>query len=168
MQSPKGVLWKRCSATLLKKRLWHRCFPVNFAKFTRTPFFTEHLWWLLLSLLWATLTTTLGNPFKVLRNCLKEQMWLVLHVVYLKIFLWNPSGQSIFRDCSLNQFRTEKLAEYQIIECIDSLECTCCLQFWQFQRNIKKTSIVFDEGLQILVFRKVYLGFFMLFNAWQN
>ena len=26
------------SATLLKKRLWHRCFPVNFAKFLRTPF----------------------------------------------------------------------------------------------------------------------------------
>ena len=31
-------------ATLLKKRLWHRCFPVNFAKFLRTLFFTEHLW----------------------------------------------------------------------------------------------------------------------------
>ena len=25
-------------ATLLKKRLWQRCFPVNFAKFLRTPF----------------------------------------------------------------------------------------------------------------------------------
>ena len=25
--------------TLLKKRLWHRCFPVNFVKFLRTPFF---------------------------------------------------------------------------------------------------------------------------------
>ena len=36
------------SATLLKKRLWHRCFPVNFAKFIRTPFFKKHLWWLLL------------------------------------------------------------------------------------------------------------------------
>ena len=35
-------------ATLLKKRLWHRCFPVNFAKFLRTSFFIEHLWWLLL------------------------------------------------------------------------------------------------------------------------
>ena len=23
----------------LKKRLWHRCFPVNFAKFLRTPFY---------------------------------------------------------------------------------------------------------------------------------
>ena len=36
------------SATLLKKRLWHRCFPVNFMKFLRTPFFIERLWWLLL------------------------------------------------------------------------------------------------------------------------
>ena len=31
-------------AALLKKRLWHSCFPVNFVKFLRTPFFLEHLW----------------------------------------------------------------------------------------------------------------------------
>ena len=31
-----------------KKRLWHRCFPVNFPKFLRTPFLTEHCQWLLL------------------------------------------------------------------------------------------------------------------------
>ena len=35
-------------ATLLKNRPWHRCFSVNFAKFLRTPFFTEHLQCLLL------------------------------------------------------------------------------------------------------------------------
>ena len=35
--------------TLLKKRLWHRCFPVNFVKSLRTPFLTEHLRWLLLN-----------------------------------------------------------------------------------------------------------------------
>ena len=29
-------------------RLWHRCFPVNFAIFLRKPFIIEHLWWLLL------------------------------------------------------------------------------------------------------------------------
>ena len=29
---------------LYLKRLWHRCFLVNFAKFIRTSFFTEHLW----------------------------------------------------------------------------------------------------------------------------
>ena len=31
-------------AILLKKRLWPRCFPVNFLKFLRTTFFTEHVW----------------------------------------------------------------------------------------------------------------------------
>ena len=30
-------------ATLLKKRLWHRCSTEKFAKFLRTPFLTEHL-----------------------------------------------------------------------------------------------------------------------------
>ena len=33
---------------LLKNRLWHRCFPVNFTKFLRTSFLTERLRWLLL------------------------------------------------------------------------------------------------------------------------
>ena len=32
----------------LCQRLWYRCFPVNFAKFLRTSFLTEHLRWLLL------------------------------------------------------------------------------------------------------------------------
>ena len=35
--------------SFLKKRLWHRCFPVNFVKFLRTLFLTEHLRWLLLA-----------------------------------------------------------------------------------------------------------------------
>ena len=34
---------------MLKKRLWHRRFPVNFTKFLGTPFLTEHLRWLLLN-----------------------------------------------------------------------------------------------------------------------
>ena len=30
-------------AALLKRRLWHRCFPVNLAKFSRTPFLQNTL-----------------------------------------------------------------------------------------------------------------------------
>ena len=41
-------------ATSFKTSLWHRCFPVNFAKFPRTPFFTKHLWWLLLKMIVTT------------------------------------------------------------------------------------------------------------------
>ena len=36
-------------ATLLKKRIWHRCLLVTFGEFLRIPFYIEHLWWLLLS-----------------------------------------------------------------------------------------------------------------------
>ena len=36
------------NATLLKKRLWHSYFPVNFVKFLWTPFCIAHLWWQLL------------------------------------------------------------------------------------------------------------------------
>ena len=34
----KSKVWR---LQLLKNRLWHRYFPVNFAKFLRIPFFTE-------------------------------------------------------------------------------------------------------------------------------
>ena len=52
--------------TLFKKRLWHRCFPVNFAKFLRTPFFTEHLRWLLLKAVFSLLKKVfLQKPMKL-------------------------------------------------------------------------------------------------------
>ena len=31
------------TVTLLKKRFWYWCFPVNFSKFLKTPSITEHL-----------------------------------------------------------------------------------------------------------------------------
>ena len=50
--SPKSLFFNKVAglrpATLLKKRFWRRCFPVNFAKFLATPFLIEHLRWLLL------------------------------------------------------------------------------------------------------------------------
>ena len=39
---------------IIKKRLQHRYFPVSFAKFLRTPLFTEHLQWLLLVIISLT------------------------------------------------------------------------------------------------------------------
>ena len=80
---------------LRKKSLWHICFPVNFAKFLRTPFLTEQLWWLLPKILSLKLKDVLkmfyedtqdhlgkmsfrrlknvgyANLEDILRNCLK-------------------------------------------------------------------------------------------------
>ena len=36
----------------IKKDTRYMCFPVNFAKFLRTTFLTEQLWWLLLEVLY--------------------------------------------------------------------------------------------------------------------
>ena len=44
MSKGKHLRW----SLLIKKRLQHRCFSVNIAKFLRTLFFIEHLWWPLL------------------------------------------------------------------------------------------------------------------------
>ena len=56
----KGVLRNlaKFTVSLLKKRLWYRCFPVNFATFLRTPLFTEHLRWLLLGCVMSCDKTT--------------------------------------------------------------------------------------------------------------
>ena len=38
-----SVVQVQAACNFIKKRLWHRCFPVNFAEFLRPPFFAEHL-----------------------------------------------------------------------------------------------------------------------------
>ena len=46
MPGPESLFYKFTGlspATLLKKRLWHKCFPVNFVKFLRALFFIEHI-----------------------------------------------------------------------------------------------------------------------------
>ena len=53
---------------LLKKRLWHRYFPVNFGKFLRRYFLTEHLRWLLLYVAFFYLEVFILLRKGVLRN----------------------------------------------------------------------------------------------------
>ena len=49
-------------ATLLKKKLWHRCFPMNFAKFLRTPFLRNTSGRLLLYLTFHSIQYPKINP----------------------------------------------------------------------------------------------------------
>ena len=42
---------KVADLNFIKKSLQHNCFPIKFAKFVRTIFFTEHLQWLLHTLI---------------------------------------------------------------------------------------------------------------------
>ena len=58
-------------ATLLKKRLWHMCFLVNFAKFLRTPFLQNTSGRLLLEKVCSKLTKALLVCFKKLQITIK-------------------------------------------------------------------------------------------------
>ena len=52
----------------VKDRLWHRCLPMNFVKFSRTPFYVEHLRWLLLLMVTQAVVcvrTRMIKPFKI-------------------------------------------------------------------------------------------------------
>ena len=73
-------------ATLLKKRLWHRCFPVSFVKFLRTPFLAEHLRRLLLKL-----DKTLDYPeicsILIFQNRVWEQF--LYHILYMIFQLYS-------------------------------------------------------------------------------
>ena len=68
--------------TLLKKRLWHRYFPVNFAKFLKKPFFTEHLWWLLLALNLGIFKPLTGRQIFFHHYCLNngDQQERIVHI----------------------------------------------------------------------------------------
>ena len=60
------------SATLLKRRLWHRCFPVNFVKFLRTLFLQNTSRRLLLTICYAISFIRIGavplNKIKYLKT----------------------------------------------------------------------------------------------------
>ena len=75
-------------ATLLEKRLWHRCFPVNIAKFLRTPFWKNTSGRLLLKYGHGRKEKTYHHPNKLpILFC--EYLIVVLIMktaIYLEIF----------------------------------------------------------------------------------
>ena len=68
-QSSRGVLQK--TWTLLKKSLRHKCFSCEFFEISKTPFFIEHLRWLLLAFLIIYFTVSVGIDTRdnVLNEC---------------------------------------------------------------------------------------------------
>ena len=92
-----ACFWGLTPATSLKKRLWYRCFPVNFVKFLRTPFVIEHLRWLLLETVVAMpgfsiclITLNIWQGFEydsgvnMLRYCYNNIIIVVANVITLE------------------------------------------------------------------------------------
>ena len=59
--------------TLLKKRLWHMCFLVNFEKFIRTPFSIEHPRWL--PLIKRKVYVQKKNKISIIYQCFFSFIW---------------------------------------------------------------------------------------------
>ena len=83
------------SATLLKKRLWQRCFPVNFTKFSRTPIFKSISGWLLLKLKDVKLYVTISTNQYLNRVYYERkrlfQVWTSVFTHWAKTILLNCS-----------------------------------------------------------------------------
>ena len=88
-----GLLFNKAAGlrtvTLLKKRFWYRCFPVNFSKFLKTPSITKHLRWLLLK-----------TPVNQL--IFREEL-VDLQLYYSRIF-----SQEVFKHMCFKHFKPRK------------------------------------------------------------
>ena len=83
--------------TLLKNRLWHRCFLVNFVKFLRTCFLTEDLWWLLLYPMKMVFSDEKLQKVNV--ALLKKRLWHRCIPVNFVKFLKTPFHRTPLGDC---------------------------------------------------------------------
>ena len=83
---------KVAGATLLKKILWHRCFPVNFAKFIRTPpddcFWVSHKCFPHTKGIWH-FVLLLASRFKAETSIKKEAVsWFTSQINWLVSMCW--------------------------------------------------------------------------------
>ena len=87
-------------ATLLKKRLWYRCFPVNFVKFVRTPFLQNISGWLLLYMFMIT------NKFFKFSMIVRDRhqtlllILFVLNLINIRVEIWLRSLIKVNNSCT--------------------------------------------------------------------
>ena len=82
-------------ATLLKKRLWHRCFSANYAKFLKTPFLQNTSGRLLLKITSLDLTSKFLN-LKI--HCVKSVQIRSYSGQHFPAFGLNMERYSVWRD----------------------------------------------------------------------
>ena len=114
--------------TILKKKLWYRCFPVIFAKFLRAPFLQNISGWLLLKgCFWMLAILTLarldffkvvfseGRIFQLLNNLFKVQYSLQLMDTLKGGHLWIADKFFFHRPNSGESFVKNFLKGRQVI-----------------------------------------------------
>ena len=114
----RGCSTKKCCcspANLFKKRLWHRCFPVNIANFFKTPFLQNASAWLLLWQLFSRELNWVANKLQPKQKYIyertertKSNIYLKSNVNYFKFDILNGVGFCFF-DTIFNNFVCKNL-----------------------------------------------------------
>ena len=127
------------ACNLIKKETLHRCFPVNFAKFLRTHFLTEHLRWLLLrarKFVSVTRLCTLHNTSNSLANS-------QLRIPFLQISSQWLLPVAAFK-CQLFFLKREKQKQFFIppltLICFKSCNCIKIIRGILFIHDSEKTT----------------------------
>ena len=120
LESLFNEVWELKACNFIKKRLQHRCLPVNIAKFIRTPFCREHLRWLLLK---GIENQSVKGVLPILHQIKKLHLKITGHVYSfiesaeisevvaqrcsVKKFLWEISQKSQENTCARVSFLTK-------------------------------------------------------------
>ena len=98
-----SLFFNKVPSFLLKKILWHRCFPANFVKFLRTHFFIEPLWWLLLMFLNLTTSTQVFpvNIAKFLRTAFLKTPPLAASALNFALYFQVANSGCTIQICEL-------------------------------------------------------------------
>ena len=149
-------VWSLRLATLLEKRLRHRCFPVNFAKFLKTSF----------------LYSTSGGCFCIFRTVLDHWFfWRYIHCHISHIFLFVLTD---ICTCSRAGTRYGLCNPFTLLgyscPCKESYSgdlCDACAKGWHGYPNCK-SEFFFSSGKFCLVlfvlFCCLFVLFFFIFN----
>ena len=86
---------KTCN--FIKKKVWHRCSPGNFAKFLRTHIFIEHFWWLLLNKI-LNYCHSLKNSAKILNTTTTSSKVVYNHVDGVALNFNEKVSESLFSE----------------------------------------------------------------------
>ena len=104
---------QRCSIKN-KKRLWHRCFPMNFAKFLRAPFLQNISRRLLL---WFIVYKPITD--------IAEVFWLTVFFISVISFCWNNKHKS-----SARSIRPEVFCKKVVLEILQNSQENTCAKFF--------------------------------------
>ena len=91
------------ACNFINKRLQHRCFPMNIAKFLKTPILKNIIEWLLLQKELGSSSSSSGKPFDMIYTNLKNYEYTgYLNDIDIRCMIWNQDSCNMVKAASLS------------------------------------------------------------------